>query len=387
MNNIKYHMPAEFEKHEATVMIWPWRRGSWSHEAKRAKQVFRKIIYEIAQCEDMYVLAGKDQIDDAREWLIDATCINDDFLMTDDSNINELKDIRSHIHIVECENDDAWARDTGATIVVGDDSVNRYRLGRNWKFNAWGGDYNGLYANYEKDAMVAPVMCDALDIPCADETDFVLEGGSIHVDGEGTLITTMECLLSPGRNPFMKKEEIEKKLKETLGVEKIIWIPEGIFNDETDGHVDNICAFTKPGEVVLAWTDDENDPQYSRSKAAYDILINSEDARGRKINVVKLPIPATPILITEDDLTGYEFEEGEDERELGERLAASYVNFYIANDRVLIPQFDDKNDSLAVDILEKCFPTRKMVPIYARDILTGGGNIHCITQQVPVKGE
>ena len=381
MENMKYRMPAEYEPQEACVMIWPYRPGSWSHGAVKARQVFRKIIYEIATCEDVYVLVGENQLPSAKEMLLEDTKIEDDFLNVDSKDADGLCDIKSHIHIIQCENDDAWARDTGATIVVSEDGTNR--LGINWRFNGWGGDYNGLYASFDRDQQVAKNMCSALNIPCTKQMDFVLEGGSIHVDGEGTLITTEECLLSPGRNPQMSREDIEQTLKDTLGVSKIIWIPEGIYNDETDGHVDNMCAFTRPGQVVLAWTDDESDPQYNRSKKAYDIISNSRDAKGRKIEVVKLPIPHSPILITQDDLTGYEFEEGEDTRELGERLAASYVNFYIANDRILLPQFDDINDEQAVKILEKCFPDRKIVPIYARDILTGGGNIHCITQQVP----
>lgn len=383
MSNTIYHMPGEFEDQEACVMIWPWRPGSWSHGAIKARQAFRKIIYEIAQCEDVYVLAGKNQIDNANQVLFDATSIPDDFINKEEIPSNQIEDIKKHIHLILCENDDAWARDTGATIVVGCEKDNRTRFGINWRFNAWGGDYNGLYAHYDNDQQVARKMCDALSIPCGELLDFVLEGGSIHVDGEGTLITTEECLLSPGRNPGLSREDIECTLMDILGVSKIIWIPEGIYNDETDGHVDNICAFVEPGKVVLAWTDDEHDPQYERSKKAYDIISSTKDARGRSIEVVKLPIPSVPILITEDDLTGYDFEDGEDTRELGERLAASYVNFYIANDRVLIPQFGDMNDSKAVEILSECFPDRKMVPIYARDILTGGGNIHCITQQVP----
>lgn len=383
MGNIKYRMPAEYERQEACVMIWPWRPGSWSHGAVKARQVFRKIIFEIAQCEEMYVLAGSRQYDDATDMLLNVTSIEDEFLQMGADDLKLLDSIKKNIHIVLCDNDDAWARDTGATIVVGRDSCRNLRRGISWKFNGWGGDYNGLYAHYENDQLVARKMCEALNIPCDELPDFVLEGGSIHVDGEGTLITTEECLLSPGRNPDMSREDIENVLMKRLGVSKIIWIPEGIYNDETDGHVDNICAFVGPGKVVLAWTDDETDPQYARSKKAYDILVNATDAAGRKIEVIKLPIPAKPVLITESDLTGYEFEEGEDTRELRERLAASYVNFYIANDRILIPQFGDDNDSKAVEILAKCFPDRKMVPVFARDILTGGGNIHCITQQVP----
>ena len=218
-----------------------------------------------------------------------------------------------------------------------------------------------------------------------DRGDHLHDGGSIHVDGEGTLLTTEECLLSPGRNPSLTRAEIEEKLRQYLSVEKIIWLPFGIYNDETNGHIDNMCCFVKPGEVLLAWTDDENDPQYARSRAAFDLLSHTVDAKGRSFVIHKLPIPKHPICITEEDLLGYDFEAGEDQREAGERLAASYINFYLANHCVLLPRFGDENDTVAAEILGKCFPDRRILPIDARVILTGGGNIHCITQQIPAK--
>ena len=181
----------------------------------------------------------------------------------------------------------------------------------------------------------------------------------------------------------MSKEEIEEQLKKYLNAEKIVWLKHGIYNDETNEHVDNVCAFVKPGHVVLAWTDDENDPQYEMSKSCYDILSNTKDAKGRSFEITKLPIPKNNICITEEELKGFEFEEGEDMREVGERLAASYVNFYISNDAIILPQFNDENDKIAVEILSRVYSDRKIVPIYARDIIVGGGNIHCITQQIP----
>ena len=162
-----------------------------------------------------------------------------------------------------------------------------------------------------------------------------------------------------------------------------MWLPRGIYLDETNEHVDNVCAFLKPGEVVLAWTDNEDDPQYVLSKACLDYLESECDAKGRKLVIHKLPIPDVPICVTKEELEGYFFEEGEYTREEGERLAASYVNFYIANESVIVPQFDDINDKSAIDILSEAFPDRKIIPIYARDIIVGGGNIHCITQQIP----
>ena len=168
-----------------------------------------------------------------------------------------------------------------------------------------------------------------------------------------------------------------------------MWLPGGIYNDETNEHVDNVCAFIRPGELVLAWTDDESDPQYEMSKADLDYLESATDAKGRKIKVHKLYIPDNPVLVKEKDLANYEFEEGEDMREVGERLAASYVNFYFVNGAALVPQFGDENaesDKRALDTLKALLPEKEIIGIDARPILLGGGNIHCITQQVPVGG-
>ena len=168
-----------------------------------------------------------------------------------------------------------------------------------------------------------------------------------------------------------------------LGVEKVIWLPCGIYQDETNEHVDNICAFTEPGKVVLAWTDNPNDLQYAMSNACLQVLEQETDAKGRKIQVQKLPIPSEPICMTEEECSGLDLWDGEPTRTPGERLAASYVNFYISNGAVIVPQFNDSMDAVAVSILQDCFPTRTVVPIAAREILIGGGNIHCITQQIP----
>lgn len=287
-----------------------------------------------------------------------------------------------NVTLLEMESDDAWARDVGPTFVINETGG---RVGINWEFNAWGGSVDGLYSCWDKDDLVASEFCKMLQNEVFDAHPFVLEGGSIHSDGEGTILTTEVCLLSPGRNPHMSKDEIAEMLCATLGAEKIIWLPCGIFNDETNEHVDNICAFVAPGEVVLAWTEDENDPQYAMSRACLKVLEEQTDAKGRRIKVHKLPIPQNPIFVREEDLQGYQFEEGEDVREVGERLAASYVNFYIANDSVIVPQFGDENDEIAVNILTKIFNTRKIVAIGAREILLGGGNIHCITQQIPTR--
>ncbi len=351
-------MPGEYEAHEGCVMIWPVRPGSWPYGAREAQRTFAGIAGIIAESEKVWMLADSRHI----------------------KQVREIFSGRQNITVLEIETDDAWARDVGPTCVV--DEMGTVK-GIDWQFNAWGGAYDGLYADWEKDNLAASRICDALGIMRIDAQQFVLEGGSVHSDGEGTLLVTEACLLSRGRNPGMSRNQIEETLKKYLGAEKVIWLPHGIYQDETNEHVDNMCAFVRPGEVVLAWTDDENDPQYELSCESLKVLLSERDAKGRKLTVHKLPIPEQPVCITKEELDGLQFEAGEDVRTAGERLAASYVNFYIANGGVLVPQFGDKNDRLAVGILGGLFPGRKIFPVYARPIIVGGGNIHCITQQIP----
>ena len=359
-----FFMPAEFSLHHGTIMIFPERKGSWS-DLPKAQEIFCRIIREIAKSEIVYVLTSQAQRNCAQELLSG----------------------NPRIHLLTIPQNDAWARDTAPTFVINDKGELR---GIDWQFNAWGGEFDGLYAHWDEDNALASAFCDAIGVDCYDAQHFVLEGGSIHSDGEGTILVTESCLLSEGRNPQMTKDEITEMLKNYLGAEKVIWLPRGIYNDETNEHVDNVCAFVNPAEVVLAWTDDENDPQYALSAACMEVLKCENDAKGRPFTVHKLPIPDVPVCVEESDMDGYEFEEGEDVREVGERLAASYVNFYICNHAVLLPQFGGENaesDERAAGILENLFPDREIVKIPARDIIVGGGNIHCITQQIPRGGE
>ena len=377
-----FRMPAEFSRHDGTIMIYPTRPGSWGKDRTGALKSFGCVFLEILKRENLYLLTDKEHFKEATQFM--------DSIITD-------KSMEDRCLILPIDSDDAWARDVGPTFVVSevepkeplaeDEKEPKPEIrGINWAFNAWGGDVDGLYASWDKDDMVAENFCDMIEVPCYEAAPFVLEGGSIHCDGEGTLMVTETCLLSAGRNPELTKEQIEEKLKDYLNVQKVLWLPYGIYNDETNEHVDNVCAFTKPGEVVLAWTDDENDPQYAMSKADLEYLENETDAKGRKIVVHKLPIPDHPVLVSEEDLANYEFEEGEDFREVGERLAASYVNFYFVNGAALVPQFGGDNaesDRRAIAILKGVCEGREVIGIPARDILLGGGNIHCITQQIP----
>lgn len=349
-----FRMPAEWERHYGCIMIFPERADSWQYGSYAARKAFVEVACAIAESEFVTVCASEKQYENARRLLPD------------------------HIRVVEMSSNDAWARDYAPTFVTNGAEIR----GINWGFNAWGGLADGLYFPWDKDDKMARKLCDLYNKDMYDFGDFILEGGSIHVDGEGACITTEACLLSSGRNPDLSKAEIEERLCECLNVSKVIWLKRGIYNDETNEHVDNICAFVKPAEVVLAWTDNENDPQYELSRSCLEILERETDAKGRKITVHKLHCPA-PVTITAEECEGLDTMDYEPTRTPGERLAASYVNFYIANGAVVMPIFGDPADEAARELLSKLFPERKVVPIMARDILIGGGNIHCITQQIP----
>ena len=291
-----FAMPAEFAPHKATIMIWPVRPGSWG-DGRKAQESFAGIARFIARGEKVYMLVNPADLD----------------------SVNGYFSQDGNIRVVEVETNDAWARDIGPTFVKRGGVVR----GISWSFNAWGGDFDGLYRDYIYDDMAAERICEELGLECYDAWPFVMEGGALHTDGEGTLLVTERCLLSPGRNPDLNKEEIEKRLKDYLGASKVIWLPCGIYQDETNEHVDNICAFIKPGEVVLAWCEDESDPQFEMSAACLKVLEEETDAQGRKLKIHKLPVPKHPVCVKEEDIKAFSYADGEDEREPGERLAAS----------------------------------------------------------------
>lgn len=347
-----FYMPAEYAPHSATIMMWCERGGSWIYGAQYARPVFAEIIKTVCNGEKVYLAMSEKGKSSAFRYL--------------GREMEEGKVIPLII-----PTDDCWARDTAPTFVTNGKDIRAV----DWAFNAWGGDYNGLYADYEKDDRFAENFCKATDIPLYSARPFVLEGGSIHCNGKGIVLTTEECLLSKGRNPQMTKEEIEVVLKEYLGANRVIWLPYGVEGDETDGHVDNICAFVSENTVVLGWTDEGEQGRRCRENLA---VLEREGLR-----VIKLPFPKLPVCFTEYEVNGFEPEEGEDKREVGEKLAASYINFYVCNGAVLVPQFDDENDAVALDILGQCFKDRVIVPVYARQLIIGGGNIHCLTQQIP----
>jgi len=349
-----FRMPGEYEPHEKCWMLWPERPDNWRLNAVPAQKAFSQVAKAISQFEPVAMGVSKHQFEAAGN------------------------DLPSDVEIVVMESDDAWMRDTGPTFVK--NGCNDLR-GVNWDFNAWGGLDGGVYFPWDKDTGVAR---NVLTHERIDQYNacLILEGGSIHTDGQGTVITTEECLLNPNRNPDLSKIQIENYLKEYLNVEKIIWLGKGVVNDETDGHVDNLCCFIRPGEVLLHWTDDKADPQYEISCDAVDRLSRSVDAKKRKIKIHKIHQPG-PLYMTEKESLGVEKRPNAVPRDKGNRLAGSYVNFYIANNGIVMPLFDDPRDRAAMEQIQHLFPERKVVGVYAREILLGGGNIHCITQQQP----
>lgn len=353
-----YRMPGEYESHKGTWMLWPYRQDNWRNGAKPAQQVFSDVARAIAQFEPVTICANQNQYENVKAMIADC----------------------EQIRVVEMTSNDAWIRDCGPTFVVNDKGDVR---AVDWNFNAWGGLYDGLYFPWDQDDLVASKVCEIEKTISYKPNHFVMEGGSIHVDGEGTVLVTESCLLSPGRNPELTKEQIEENLREYLNVEKIIWVKEGIDPDETNGHIDDVACYIRPGVVSCIWTDDKNDPFYKIAHDIYDFLCNTIDSKGRKLQVHKLILPQKPVRITTDDSKGVDVVEGTLPREEGDLCPGSYMNFLIVNGGVIVPQYGDKNDNIALRQLQEMFPERKVVGVLTREVVLGGGNIHCITQQQP----
>ena len=349
-----FFMPAEWARHSGCWMLWPQRPDTWRDGGKPAQRAFVEVASQISRFERVTMGVNREQYENARAML------------------------PPQVRVVELSSNDAWMRDIGATFVVNDEGDVR---GVDWQFNAWGGLDKMMYFPWDQDQLVARKM---LEIEGLDryEAPFVLEGGAVHVDGHGTLLTTESVLLNPNRNPRLSRARIEQLLADYMGIRHIIWLPRGVHEDETDGHIDNLCCFTPMGEIALTWTDDRGDPQYERSAEALDALLSARDAQGQPLAVRKIHQPA-PMTMTADEAAGLDVTESAFLRPEGERLAGSYINFYVANGAVIMPVFGDKHDDAAAQALSELSPRREIVRILAREILLGGGNIHCITQQQP----
>jgi agmatine deiminase len=351
-----FRMPAECAPHEGCWMAWPQRADNWREQAAPAQRAFASVAEAIAHSEPVTMAVSDAQYERCRALLSPS------------------------IRVVELSSDDAWMRDVAPTFVLGAGGELR---GVDWHFNAWGGLESGLYAPWDRDERVAQKLLELERIERY-RAPIVLEGGSIHVDGEGTVLSTEECLLNPNRNPGRSREEIERVLLDYLGAEKVIWLGRGVYGDETDGHVDNLACFVRPGVVLLTWSEDSSDPQYAISHDALARLRRARDARGRELEVIRIPSPG-PLCITAAEAAGVETVAGSRPRRAGDRMAASYVNYYVGNERIVFALLDERHDAAAAAVLARCFPEREIVGVPAREILLGGGNIHCVTRELPTR--
>lgn len=349
-----FRMPGEFEPQEQVWMIWPERPDNWRDGAKPAQKSFANVAKAISKFTKMNVLVSQAQYANCREQLPE------------------------NIRVIEMSNNDAWVRDCGPSFIINDKGDIR---ANDWDFNAWGGLVDGLYFPWDQDELLARKVTELEGIDTYKTKDFVLEGGSFHVDGQGTVLTTEMCLLSEGRNPHMSKTEIEQMLCDYLNCDKVLWIKDGIDPDETNGHIDDVACFVAPGEVACIYTEDTNSPFYAEAQAAYQTLSQMTDAKGRQLKVHKLCCPKNAITINGD--FAIDTVEGTLPREDGDICITSYMNFLITNGGVIVPQYGDENDALALAQVQEMFPDKEVVGVDTLEIVYGGGNIHCVTQQQP----
>ena len=337
-----YRMPAEWEPHEATWLSWPHKEASWPGYFEPVPAVFVEITKQLTNTELVRINVADEDFAAHVSQLLKTAGVN-------------LERVRFHLN----PTNDAWCRDHGPIYVVREVNGHRERAINDWGYNAWGNKYPPCDLDDAVPARIAAEMGETLFTP-----DIVMEGGSLDVNGRGALLTTEACLLNPNRNPQLDKTQIEQYLKDYLGVTHILWLGEGIVGDDTDGHIDDLTRFVAADTVVTAIEDDPQDANYVLLKENYERLLTMKDQDGQPLKVVTLPMP------------------GEDYID-GQRLPISYANFYIANAQVLVPTYRHPNDAKAIEILQRCFPDRRVIGIDCTDLIWGLGSIHCVTQQQP----
>jgi agmatine deiminase len=342
---LNYRMPAEWEPHEGTWIIWPQRRDDWPGKFAPIPWVYTEIVRHLHYSERVHIVVNEERTARRVQRMLS----------------------RSHIDLGRVDffffpTDRSWMRDSGPIFITrprGEVAVS------NWKFNAW-----AKYADWQKDDALPGKIAEALGTPVwqpvAGERRVVLEGGSIDVNGQGLLLTTEECLLDPvqARNPGLTRQELERVFADYLGIRKVLWLGRGIAGDDTHGHVDDVARFVGPSTVVTVVEEDPADDNYEPLQDNLRRLQGMTGLDSQPLEMMTLPMPA-PVWFA------------------GRRLPASYANFYIANDRVLVPTFNDPRDQRALESLADLFPDRTVVGIYAVDLVWGLGTLHCLTQQQP----
>jgi len=336
-----FAMPAEWEPHQATWISWPHKRDSWPGKFETVEPVMVQFVAALSASE----LVRINVLDQRHEAQVRARL----------EGHAAAHNVRFH-HFVT---DDAWCRDHGAIFVTRRNGHGTDLLALDFRFNAWG----GKYPPFDQDDAIPPQMAAALGAPCL-RVDMVLEGGSVEVNGAGALLTTEQCLLHPNRNPAMDRAAIEARLRDHLGVSQIVWLGDGIVGDDTDGHIDDLTRFVAADTVVTMVEHDPADANFEALAANRERLDRVRLAGGRALEVIELQMPR-PV----------EYK--------GERLPASYANFYIGNHVVLMPAFDDPADEPNRALLARCFPGREVIAIDCTDLVLGLGTFHCLTQQVP----
>ena len=338
--SLGYSMPAEWELHQATWLSWPHKEASWPGKLPTAQAAFAKMVAALVKSEPVRINVGDAAMQQQAQALLDEA------------------GARGEISFHLFPTNDAWCRDHGA-IFVRRESREAPLAAVNWQYNAWG----GKYPPFDLDNEIPRRMADFLDVPRFDG-GMVLEGGSIDVNGRGLLLTSEACLLNPNRNPHFGRQQIETRLREFLGAEAILWLEEGIVGDDTDGHIDDIARFLSPGKIAAIVEEDPADENYQLLQDNWKRLQSFRDHLGQPFRLIKLPTPGV-----------VEYK--------GQRLPASYANFYLANRLVLVPNFRHQNDQLALNILQREFPSRRVIGIDSTDLIWGLGSFHCITQQEP----
>lgn len=335
-----YSMPAEWEPHEATWISWPHPGGaSFPSAYERVVPVFVEMVKALAESEVVRINV-KDAAQETKVWA----------LLADTP--------RDRVEFFHIPTNEPWCRDHGPIFLKRSQSPKIAAV--SFGFNAWG--YK--LSPFEDDDAAAALMATKVGVPIFDFEGFVLEGGSIDVNGQGTLLTTESCLLNPNRNPDLSREQIEANLRNALGVIQILWLGDGIEGDDTDGHIDDITRFVGPNTVVTVVEEDEDDPNYEPLELNLQRLRTMRLSNGSPLRVLKLPMPSRIV------------------RE-GQRLPASYANFYVGNSVVLLPAYHDTNDAWAASVLKEAFPERRIAPIDCRELIWGLGAFHCLTQQQP----
>lgn len=335
-----YRMPAEWEPHQATWLSWPHKEASWPGKLHQILPVYARMVAALARSETVYIN------------------VNDEVMERQSRDLLRVAGAEGDIRFQHFATNDAWCRDHGAIFVVRDGAD---RLAAtDWGYNAWG----GKYPPFDLDNQIPRAMAETLGVPRF-EGGMILEGGSIDVNGAGLLLTTEACLLNPNRNPQLNRERIEQRLHDYLGVRQVLWLGDGIVGDDTDGHIDDLTRFVALDTVVTAVEADPADENYAVLQANLRRLRAMADERGGALRIVELPMP--PAIVYD-----------------GQRLPASYANFYIGNRVVLLPTYGHGNDERAAAILAELFPGREVVGIDCRDIVWGLGAWHCLTQQVPI---